>query len=752
MRRIILAAEIAVIVLLLALSFGKRKEYTIGADEFTYCENAGQEEAEEHELMYYAMDLKMGAYEISVDYDASVDAEYDNSMDVSLGRVNFDGGQDDFKGDDITYLPTGRSTMQTRIWVRTFGKANGFTIRVIEGNIGALSVEKVTIRENLAFRVIRIAGFLLVFALFDFLYVTIFESTGISREQRKFIIGITAITVFSSMVCFMNYLYTGHDGLFHLQRIARLAESLRNGLIPQRIEFSALNGYGYASPLFYGEALLAIPAMLYNCFVPLQTAYQIYAILVNFGTASICCWCFYKMSKNCNYSLIAAFAYTCSAYRLTNLLVRVAVGEYTAMMFLPLIVYGLWYICTSPDEKKFSLRELLPLIIGLTGIIQTHILTCEMFAEFIFLFVLIMFKRVFKRNRFAGLLKSCIWTLALNLWFIIPFLQSMAMGVVVNQRAIYYIKGGGSYLAQLFNPFHTVVGISQTQTARIETSVSVGAALIIAIILFLACCVKRREWKLTGMPEFKESVFYGGIGLLAVFMSSYYFPWDFFQGLSGRLARIIGTVQFSWRYMAFAACLLSFMLLRVLGILDRKVSKPVMYIIAVLMLSTTVMAESKAMMDVMDLDSDGAYYSEVNLPTMWVSNGEYLLTCSNRELWKESRVEADASVTVNNYTDDENIKYLDCTVTGGGDHEIILPVWAYDNYHAYADGAELDTAVSDDGRLAVYVNGEYDGRITVEYTEPVLWKICNYLSLLALVLIVVCCAARKKNTQEQAGF
>jgi hypothetical protein len=375
-----------------------------------------------------------------------------------------------------------------------------------------------------------------------------------------------------------------------------------------------------------------------------------------------------------------------------------------------------------------------------------------MFAEFIFLFVLIMFKKVFKRNRFLGLLKSCVWTLALNLWFIIPFLQSMTMGVVVNQRAIYYIKGGGSYLTQLFNPFHTVVGISQSRTARIETSISVGAILTIAIILFLVCYVKRREWELTNKHEFKESVFFGGFGLLAVFMSSYYFPWDFFQGLSGRLARLIGTVQFSWRYMAFASCLLSFMLLRVLGIFEKRVSKSVMYIIVVLMLSTTFIAEGKAMLDVLDLDSDGSYYSDTNLPTMWVSNGEYLLTCSNRELWRESKVETDASVTVNEYTDNPNIKYLDCTVTGEGDHEIILPVWAYDNYHAYADGVEIDTGISDDGRLVVYVNGEYDGRITVQYIEPVLWKICNYLSLLALVLIVVCCAARKKNTQEQVSF
>lgn len=55
-----------------------------------------------------------------------------------------------------------------------------------------------------------------------------------------------------------------------------------------------------------------------------------------------------------------------SMYRLTNIYVRAAVGEYTAMTFLPLVLYGLYRIYEK-DQEMLEFADVLPLVFGVTG-------------------------------------------------------------------------------------------------------------------------------------------------------------------------------------------------------------------------------------------------------------------------------------------------------------------------------------------------------------------------------------------------
>jgi hypothetical protein len=740
MKKIILIGEIVFIMVLLALSFGKRKEYVIDSNQFNIFD-VDDSETEECEIMNYSMELPMGAYEISVCYTAEKydDTEETTDKRQSAGKITFTGGHDDFNADDITNLLEDENVSSTRLWVRTFGKIDDFTIHVMDNRTGELSVNRIVIRESMRYRVVRVLKFILVFIIFDFVYLLIFDNSvlKINEKKIKVIIGLIGITFFSSLISFVNYLYMGHDMDFQLQRIVQLSYALSNGDIPQRISFSALNGYGYATPLFYGEVLLTVPAALYNWYVPLQTCYQIYVVLINLGTAVISYWCFNKMSASHKYSLITAFAYTCAAYRLSNIWLRCAVGEYSAMMFLPLIVYGFWYVYTRPADKKFTLTELLPLIVGFTGIIQTHILTCEMVVEFAVLFALIFFRKTFKKNRFVALLKSAVCVLILNLWFIIPFLQSMSMEVNVNCNDPWYIKDKGAYLIQLFSLIHTATGASIDGTAVGDMPFSIGAMLVFALVILVICCIKKSSWGLAEEKQFKEAKVFAGFGLLAVFMASYYFPWNFLQDLSDGLKRLFGVVQFPWRYLAIAVCILSFMLLRLLEILDGKISKSIMQTVVIVMLSATVLVESYSMTQFADTRGYMRAYTENNLSEMWVMSGEYMLHNSNWSLWLDKNVYVEGDVTINDYTDNGSIKKVNCVVNGDGSNRIILPMWAYDNYHAYTeDGNELTTGIYDDGRLFIEVDGKYDGIISVQYIEPVLWKVCNWISLLAVIALL----------------
>ncbi|MBO7216829.1 MAG: hypothetical protein J6V84_07540, partial [Clostridia bacterium] len=47
--------------------------------------------------------------------------------------------------------------------------------------------------------------------------------------------------------------FLGHDIYFHMTRMEALAQEIEAGNIPARLYYFVYDGYGYASPMFYGD-------------------------------------------------------------------------------------------------------------------------------------------------------------------------------------------------------------------------------------------------------------------------------------------------------------------------------------------------------------------------------------------------------------------------------------------------------------------------------------------------------------------
>ena len=150
-------------------------------------------------------------------------------------------------------------------------------------------------------------------------------------------------------------------------------------------------------------------------------------------------------------------------YRIIDIYIRSSVGEYSAITFLPLIACGLWKIFTEDtNSENYSKNWIMP-VIGYSGIINTHILTCEMAGAFTILLCLVMIKKVFNNKTFAVLVKIVIYTVILNLGFLLPFLHYMKLGgfiVTDGSRFTSGIQQYGAFLGQLFEPFTTYDGLS----------------------------------------------------------------------------------------------------------------------------------------------------------------------------------------------------------------------------------------------------------------------------------------------------
>ncbi len=120
---------------------------------------------------------------------------------------------------------------------------------------------------------------------------------------------------------------------------------------------------------------------------------------------------------------MAALLYTCCPYRYTSIYARGAVGEALAMIFLPLLIAGLYHVLAGQRRKWWMLA------IGMTGLLQTHILSM-MFGVMLCAIAGILFiSRVWREKRFFEIGKAALMTVLLNLWFLVPFV-------------FYFIRGG----------------------------------------------------------------------------------------------------------------------------------------------------------------------------------------------------------------------------------------------------------------------------------------------------------------------
>lgn len=196
-----------------------------------------------------------------------------------------------------------------------------------------------------------------------------------------------ALTGLLFMLCIAPLLradfYTGHDFNFHLCRISGISDNISNGKWFSPLYHNFFQGYGYAAPLFYGDIFLHIPGFLVSRGMEITQAFKLYILLVAAATAFSAYACGKAVFKD------KAAAYTFSSYFVVDAIVRTAVGELTAFIFLPILFLG-FYSVVFDDMKKW---HLLPL--GLAGCLVSHVLSAVISAFILAVFALLCIKRLF---------------------------------------------------------------------------------------------------------------------------------------------------------------------------------------------------------------------------------------------------------------------------------------------------------------------------------------------------------------------
>ena len=694
--------------------------------------------------------VRSGAYEVTVQYFScqTPDAPTFSALH-SAGSLSFtSAGNPSAIHADAVILDDCHRTVTTRLWVGYGAKMRDLTATLTYGE-GQLYLYGITLTEQPIYRVTRLVSFVLMAALLDLALLLLFargdESAPARRRRYAVPLVLAGIALLASLPLFSNYLYFGHDLDYHLQRITAMAAELSYGQFPVRLTTDSLNGYGYANPLCYCELFLTLPALLYNAWLPLRTCYQVYIFAVTLATAAIAYYSFGTITASRKLGLLGAGLYTLSCYRMVCIYVRAAVGEYTAIAFLPLILAGLYNIYTT-EKPRFA--QWAPMAFGMAALVQCHLLSCELIALLLVVFCLLRLRETLRPARLLAWLKAALLALALSAWYFFPFLISTReINLMVNGPLIGKIQGQGTYLVQLFSPFGCGYGGTADGTSN-DMTLTIGLPLAVGFMLVIYCLLRRERWQQQETLRRMQTVF--GFAMLTLVLSLRVFPWDGVQNWLGRAAgKMAGMFQYPWRFLSLATVLLCLAVLLAVQLLQEKnvrLAKGAAAALAACALLTVGVVQTQITTGM----SEQAYNVFLNRqPNATTGVGEYLIdgTSGYETIWAQPKPGSE-ELQLLSYEKRGGKAYL--TVENDGDAaDISVPIFNYGHYYAVdeATGDAYALGTGENARITLNIPAGYTGTIVIAYHAPVYWRAFELVSLLALIGSVGWGVSQRKKKQ-----
>ena len=620
-------------------------------------------------------------------------------------------------------------------------------VKKVNYRIAMLLIGFLIVLANVLNIVLDVVSFKISFMLFMgwgiFTLVMYLMDESIDIRKRMKILMLVGLTILASLPSFISFVFYGHDISFHLNRLCAVAEELKNFQFPVRMQSTTLNGYGYATSLFYSDLFLYIPAALIAFGLPVYMSYNLYVISVTFFTILVSYLCFKSIFKNEKIAMVGSFTYTISIYRIINVYLRAAVGEYTAMIFLPLLLLGVWNFLEAKENITF--QKYFPLVLGITGVLQCHILSCEMIAEFGLLFIVLNIRKFMHKEHILAICKTVLWCIGLNAFFLIPFLMSYGMDLEVKTRELTSVGPTSLFLMEYFNVFVKYYGESVGSEYIRDMSMGLGAALFIGIVVYIVFFMNRKRWELKSIKSYiygKKLFFYA---MIALFLTSSLFPWKSLHLLGKTIHHLLCQIQFAWRYLEIATVLLVTMNLCIIKVMLDKGWRKFAIVFVGLISCVSILTYTYYIA--------GVYTEGKTIPAM-----NYAEVGNDNCGWEEYVISGtDTKKTekiIEPYTDKNNVKLRDYIMEKGVRSvyckseeatTVTFPIMNYDNYIAYdkSSGEKMKITTGENNAIQVVVPANYEGTIVIKYQEPIIWRISEIISVLTVLGMIVCFRRKK---------
>ena len=578
---------------------------------------------------------------------------------------------------------------------------------------------------------------IVVFLLCSLLVWKCFIEGNVQLKQEQLvdysiILGVALLAMTPMM---QTYLYNGDDLCYHLARLEGLKDGILDGQIPVNIQPDGLQGNGYLNAM-YPYLFLYIGAFLRICRVSIGLSYKVLIFLANLGSA-VCAYVAVKSMCRSRCSVILSVVlYTLMPYRFTNIFSRGDLGETLALIFWPLVLAGLYHIIMGERDKWYYL------VIGFSGIFQSHILSVAFVAAFCVITVLVWCGKIVREKRYIEIAKAAGMTLLLNMWYLIPFLY-----YYFGERLNTDILRWSGYFEQSINPSNLTHSFSPYN----KQYFSLGLALLGCVGIGVIQTVCERDRKKTDRDGYL--IYLLVMGCMLTYMITGYFPSKAL--LANALFENIATmIQFPWRFLGPAST--CFVFVGAIGLSESQILKPYRNIIFALLIGLNLLVIVSVPTDNTHMPYENAeaaaskgheskFASNIGLfyPHEWRLEG-----ASDDKLTSSVVISEPNSVAVRQYQ--KKGTKAEVTYTAEKECYIELPIQGYIGYRAYDEkGNKLEIEEGMGGRMRFRLQGDgAEHMISVRYGPNLLFIAADFVSALTIAYVIWQMYRRRHSGQE----
>ena len=735
--RVVGAAYLSCMVLCI-LFFLLSREKVVYEDNSVYLIPAGNQEMD----VATGISLYPGKYEVRVSFDMETDELYGGFVYVNDDNVRARGlesvGGPLYQGRNeaecgFSYMD---HTGTLRVTMRSFNES------YVVNSIRIVNTGKMWTVTAFVLTVITVLGLLF--------YIFVDKTKkGEIKKERAITICVLAFVTFITILPMMyqNTESTADDG-YHKQRIEGVVSALESFHFPVRLEPHWVQGYGYANGLFYCDLYLVFPAILRILGLSVTAAYNWYVSAVCIATVLVSFYSYKRIFKKEKTALILCALYSLSIMKVFKLVSGGALGEGTAIVFLPLILLGLYEVLYRDSDDKYAERMgFVHLGIGSAGLVMCHILSTTITIATIGLFAVLNILRLFKNKNVFRLILAGITAAVLSLWFAVPFVEYYLLeDVHIKHAYARPIQFMGVFIPQIVYLFYNNYGSGAGQDKGMYHYVPQGigfllfAGITVSVIILIYELLKKKN---------KVSGFYVHMIILSVLFFAFSlncFPWDAIQSVGGPIKAFVSSLQFPARFLQWDIVFLVAAIGFVISYLEKNYKKESVNIL----LTAGLIIYSVSFLFLQDGYMRNAtwYYIEnaEGVGTGYISGGEYKPEGTDENLCFYNRTDHSDNVTISDFQAGSLKGEMYVTNDSGSDGWAEYPLLNYRGYKAYdKNGNKFEIVSGYNNVIRVIVPEGYDGNITVRFISPFYWRISEIISLFGILSVILYVRQNRKK-------